>query len=295
MPYHKLLFINSENRTTTEDINDVVVQINDPQLVGKNVNVYLVNFISRVCIPIVNDYNNTFTLNEGEQIVQIPLKVNQSPDWVTLGNEIQQQLNLLSPHHYTYSVTIDRSKLHFNFYVNTLNSVIFDFTPSNSSYELLGFEKKTYMFVNNCLESTTLVNLGGELSLFIKIKNGSSNNIEDFTNKPSNTLCIIPNLAPYGANLFFHNIHDDYCILINSINSIEILLTDFYGNKLNFTSNYILTLKIEVIDPIDYSKQMVESQSKSNDILKMILVKDDFKKLVEGKDLNSDQIFNFPT
>jgi hypothetical protein len=277
MIYHKLLFINSENRGENQNINDLIVQINDPHIIGKNVNIYLVNFISRVCIPIVNDYNNTFILNEGGQSIEIPLTVNQSPDWTSLQTEIQTKLNSLSPNHYNYVVSIDRTKLHFIFSVNTSNPVIFDFTPDNSSYELFGFEKKTYSFTNQTLESIVLVNLGGELSLFIKIKNGSSNNIEDFSIKPSNTLCIIPNLAPYGSNLFFHNINDDYSILINSINSIEILLTDFYGNKLNFTSNYILTLKIEVIDPIDYNKQINDTQVKTNDLLKMILVKDEFK------------------
>ena len=285
MPYHKLLFINSENRTAGQDINDLIVQINDPQIVGKNVNVYLVNFVSRVCIPIVNDYNNTFILNENGQTATISLNVNQSPDWTSLQTEIQTKLNSLSPHQYTYTVSVDRTKLHFAFTVSSSNPVVFDFTPDNSSYELFGFEKKTYSFTNQAIESTTLVNLGGELSLFIKIKNGSSNNIEDFTNKPSNTLCIIPNLAPYGSNLFFHNINDDYSILINSINTIEIQLTDFYGNKLNFTSNYILTLKIEVIDAIDYNKQMNDTQIKTNDLLKMILVKDDFK----------NEKFNLPT
>jgi len=285
MTYHKLLFINSENRTTGQDINDLIVQINDPQLVGKNVNVYLVNFISRVCIPIVNDYNNTFILNENGQTATISLTTNQSPDWTQLQTEIQTKMNSLSPHNYVYTVSIDRSKLHFIFSVNTSNPVMLDFTTDNSSYELFGFEKIVYSFSNQALESSTLVNLGGELSLFIKIKNGSSNNIEDFTNKPSNTLCIIPNLAPYGSNLFFHNIHDDYRILINAINSIEILLTDFYGNKLNFTSNYILTLKIEVIDAIDYNKQMNDTQIKTNDLLKMILVKDEFK----------NEKFNLPT
>jgi hypothetical protein len=277
MPYHKLLFINSENRTEGQEINDLIVQVNDPQIVGKNVNVYLVNFISRVCIPIVNDYNCSFILNEGGQITTITLTINQSPDWTSLQTELQTKLNSLSPHRYTYTVSNDRTKLHFLLSVSSQNPVSFDFTSDNSSYELLGFEKKVYSFSNQTLESTTLVNLGGELSLFIKIKNGSSNNIEDFTNRPSNTLCIIPNLAPYGSNLFFHNINDDYSILINSINSIEILLTDFYGNKLNFTSNYILTLKIEVIEPIDYNKQMNDTQIKTNDLLKMILVKDEFK------------------
>jgi hypothetical protein len=276
MPYHKLLFINSENRASTQNINDLVVQINDPQIVGKNVNVYLVNFVSRVCIPIVNDYNNSFILNEGGQTATISLNTNQAPDWSALQTELQTKLNSLSPHQYSYVVSIDRTKLHFIFSVNTSNSVSFDFTPDNSSYELLGFEKKAYSFSNQTLESSTLVNLGGELSLFIKIKNGSSNNIEDFSNRPSNTLCIIPNLAPYGSNLFFHNINDDYCIVINAINSIEILLTDFYGNKLNFSSNYILTLKIEVIE-MDYNKQMNDTQLKTNDLLKMILVKDEFK------------------
>jgi hypothetical protein len=277
MSYHKLLFINSENRIYGQEINDLIVQINDPQIVGKNVNVYLINFISRVCIPIVNDYNNTFILNENGQTAIISLNINQSPDWTSLQTEIQTKLNSLSPHRYTYTVSNDRTKLHFLLSVSSQNPVSFDFTQDNSSYELLGFEKKVYSFSNQTLESTTLVNLGGELSLFIKIKNGSSNNIEDFTNRPSNTLCIIPNLAPYGSNLFFHNINDDYSILINSINSIEILLTDFYGNKLNFTSNYILTLKIEVIEPIDYNKQLNATQIKTNDLLKMILVKDEFK------------------
>lgn len=277
MPYHKLLFINSENRTTGQNINDLIVQINDPQIVGKNVNVYLVNFISRGCIPIVNDYNNSFILNEGGQTATISLNVNQSPDWISLSNEIVEKLNSLSPHQYIYTTTISRTELHFTFTVATSEPVSFDFTPDNSSYELFGFEKQIYSFSNQTLESTTLVNLGGELSFFIKIKNGSSNNIEDFTNRPSNTLCIIPNLTPYGSNLFFHNINDDYSVLINAVNSIEILLTDFYGNKLNFTSNYILTLKIEVIDAIDYNKQMNDTQNKTNDLLKMILVKDEFK------------------
>jgi hypothetical protein len=160
-----------------------------------------------------------------------------------------------------------------------------DFTTENSSYELFGFEKNVYSFSNQALESSTLVNLGGHLSMFIKIKNGSSNNIEDFTNKPSNTLCILPILAHYGSSLFFHNIHDDYRITMNAVNCIEILLTDFYGNKLNFNSNYILTLKIEVIETIDYNKQMNDTQIKTNDLLKMILVKDEFK----------NENFNLPT
>jgi hypothetical protein len=277
MPYHKLLFINSENRADNQDINDLVVMVNDPQLVGKNVNVYLVNFISRVCIPFVNGYNNSFVLVEGNSTATITLDTKQSPDWITLGNEITRKLNLFSPHHYTYSTDIDRSQLHFIFSVNTSETVLFDFTATTSAHEILGFEQKTYSFSNNKLESVTLVNLGGELCFFIKIKNGSSNNIEDFTNKPSNTLCIIPNLSSFGSDLFFHNINDDYSVTVNGIHSIEILLTDFYGNLLNFTSNYILTLKIEVIEPVDYTKLMNETQLKTNDLLKMILIKDEFK------------------
>ena len=285
MTYHKLLFINSENRTTGQDINDLVVQINDPQLVGKNVNVYLVNFISRVCIPVVNDYNNTFILNENGQMATISMDTNQSPDWSLLQEELQIKLNSASPHQYTYIILFDRSTLHFIFSVSTSQPVSLDFATTNSCYSLLGFEKRVYSFSEKRLESTTLVNLGGELSMFIKIKNGSSNNIEDFTNKPSNTLCIVPILAHYGSSLFFHNIHDDYRITMNAVNYIEILLTDFYGNKLNFTSNYILTLKIEVIDAIDYNKQINDTQNKTNDLLKMILVKDEFK----------NEKFNFPT
>ena len=281
MPYHKLLFINSENRTEGQDINDVTVQINDPQIVGKNVNVYLVNFISRVCIPSVNSYNNSFTLIEGGQSVLIQLDISQSPDWITLSNELKVRLNALSPNHYTYDCEVDKAQLHFIFSVNTSSEVLFDFTTTNSSHELLGFEPKLYSFYNQFLESTSLVNLGGELCLFIKITNSSSNNIEDFTNKSSNTLCIIPNLAPFGSNLFFHNINDDYSILINAIHGISIQLTDFYGNKLNFTSNYILTLKIEVIETTDYTKQMNDTQIKTNDLLKMILVKDEFKKTAQ--------------
>lgn len=277
MKTHKLIFVNSENRQAAQSINDITLQINDPEIVGKNVYVYLVNFVSRICIPVIDSTNNIFTLNENGTTASITITSNQSPDWNSLASELQTLLTAASPNHYTYTVTTNKSKLHFIFSCSSSNPVSFDFNVTNSCYKLLGFEKTSYSFSSKSLESSLIVDLGGSSSFFIKIKNGVSNNIEDITNKPSNTLSIVPNLAPYGANLFFHNINDDYCIKILGLSMIEIQLTDFYGNLLTFNSNYILTLKIEIIEDETTDKQLVNNQSETNKLLKLLLLNKELK------------------
>ena len=237
MRTHKLIFINSENRSSSQSINDLTVNITDPDIAGKNVYVYMVNFISRICIPVIDTTNNTFTLNEGGTTASISISTNQSPDWSSLAAELQTLLNGASPNHYTYTVSISRTKLHFVFACSSSNPVSFDFTGSNSAYELLGFEKQSYSFSSKSLESSVIVNLGGKYCIFIKIKNGVSNNIEDLTNKPSNILSIVPVMAPFGSNMFFHDINDDYCVKILGLSMIDIQLTDFNGNLLTFNSN----------------------------------------------------------
>jgi len=278
MKTHKLIFINSENRESGQNINDLSVQINDPEIVGKNVYVYMVNFVSRICIPVIDSTNNTFSLNENGTIVSISLDTNQSPDWNSLASELQTLLNGGSPNHYTYTVVVDRNKLHFIFGVSDSSPISFDFNVTNTAYKLLGFEKQSYSFSSKSLTSSMIVNLGGEYCIFVKIKNGVSNNIEDVTNKPSNTLCIVPNLAPYGSNLFFHNINDDYSIKILGLNNIQIQLTDFSGNLLTFNSNYIITLKVEIIDDDQTDKKMIYNQSETNKLLKLLLLSKNIKK-----------------
>jgi len=278
MKTHKLLFINSENRTTGQNINDLMVSITDPAIVGKNVYIYMVNFVSRICIPVIDSTNNTFVLNEGGTTATISITTNQSPEWNSLASQLVTLLNGASPNHYTYTCTVDKNKLHFVFGCSSSNPVSLDFSGSNSCYELLGFEKTSYSFTAKALESAVIVNLGGKTCIFIKIKNGVSNNIEDLTNKPSNILSIVPIMASYGSNMFFHDINDDYCIKILGLNMIEIQLTDFNGNLLTFNSNYILTLKVEVIDDDPNDAKMVKSLDETNKLLKLQLLREEFKK-----------------
>lgn len=277
MKTHKLIFINSENRLQGQDINDITVSINDPEIAGKNVYIYLVNFVSTICIPVISSTNNTFTLNENGTTAIVTLNDNQSPDWSTLASEIQTKLNGASPNHYDYTVAIDRSKLHFIFTTSSSDPISFDFNVTNSAYKILGFEKQTYSFAAKALESSKIVNLGGEYCFFVKIKNGVSNNIEDVTNKPSNNLCIIPFLGSYGSQVFFHNLNDDYSIRILGISNINIQLTDFNGNLLTFNSNYVLTLKVEIIEEDALDKKMVLSQEETNKLLKLLLLSKEMK------------------
>ena len=85
-------------------------------------------------------------------------------------------------------------------------------------------------------------------------------------------------MASYGSNMFFHDINDDYCIKILGLNMIEIQLTDFNGNLLTFNSNYILTLKVEVIDDDPNDAKMVKSLDETNKLLKLQLLREEFKK-----------------
>jgi len=247
MNTHKLIYINSVDRKAGQNINDFVYHVTDQEILNKDVDLYLVNFVSKICIPVITSANNTFVLNENGTIVSISLTTDQSPDWITLGTELQTKLNFYSPNHYTYAVTEDSAKLHFLISVNSANPISFDFTCLNSVYKILGFEQAIYSFVLQSLESTKLVDLGGDYALFIRIKNGTGDDVVDFANVLPHTLCIIPYLASYGSSLFFQNIDSDYNAKIDTLNSLEIQITDFYGNLLPFNYDYFITLKVTII------------------------------------------------
>ena len=276
MNSHKLIYINSVDREIGQNINDFVYKVVDQELLNKNVYIYLVNFISRVCIPAITVENNTFEFTEnGVSPTVVTLGTNQSPDCFTVATELQTALNTLSLNGYVYTVTPNLNTLHFEITVSSANPISFDFNVANSSYKLLGFNEAVHSFVAQELESVNMMDLGGEYAVYVRIKNGTGDVPADFTDILSQTLCVVPFLSSYGSNLFFHNIDSDYNAKITRFNSLEVQVTDFYGNLLTFNSDFVITLKVEIIG------------ENVNDLLKLIYLSDEvtsgFKSLYKQK------------
>lgn len=245
----KLIHIKSSDRTSgtigncTIDIPSSFISCKSTELMT----ISLVNFFCKRNFYNIQNYNNTFQVNENGFLRTITLNEG-SPNSYNLIAELLTKLNLFGST-YVYTMTYDISTLHFIFTVNKDNV---QFIFNNTCSELLGLEQTTYNFTDRILESTRIIDLNGEECIYIHLMSGDTENIETGTGtiQKSNVLGIIPLTCPTGGVIYYGNLHDDYRMTLSQkeVTKLQFKLTNEYNDELTLQTDYFMVLKVDIID-----------------------------------------------
>lgn len=245
----KLLNIKSSDRTSGT-IGNCIFDIPSGFISCKNsemMTISLVNFFCKRNFYNIQNYNNTFQVNENGTLRTITLNEG-SPNSYNLITELLTSLNLFGSS-YVYTIDYNISTFHFTFTVNNDNV---QFIFNNTCSELLGFDKTTYNFIDRTLESTRIIDLNGEECIYIHLISGNTDNIETAGTiiQKSNVLGIIPLTCQTGGVIYYGNFNDDYKMTLQQKNlmNIQIKLTNEYNDELTLQTDYFMVLKIETID-----------------------------------------------
>lgn len=237
----QIFYINSRNRKNGSHNNFSYILNIDPRQDFDRV------VLLSASIPksyyLIRTNKNTFTLEEDSVQVTVtipPGNYNRN----SLRIVLQNQLNLVSPNTWTYSVNIDNVARSFDrgkyiFTVSGNGSIQPKFIFTNNVFEVLGFDlNSTNTFVANQLISTNVINLTTENTIFVHsdiCQNDTGDNIlqEVFTSETTTFGYIYwQNNDPKtyakryipGSNIFQFYLTDEDSNLID-LNGLNINLT----------------------------------------------------------------------
>ncbi len=243
------VYIDSRNRLSGTDSN-FTYQIQFPSD-HDFTHVTLLNALIPKSYYLIAEHNNSFQLQEGSQIVTIDIPIGNYflQAWQTT---LSSLLTSNSPNHWTYNVTYpsangaDTGKLYYTVTNNTSQPSII----VSTLFEPFGFfQNTTNTFINNEINSTTVINLQSETRLLLHcslVNNPAEDNVLISINATSNVSFSTISYINYAPEYRSHRLYSQLS------QTASFSLTDESGRILDLNGlNMNLTLMLYKKDPIN--------------------------------------------
>lgn len=234
---YKYITINSFNKQQSESDTNFTMTINGTFSEDFS-QIALVNFICTNSFYNVDDNNNTFDFQEDSGD---PVSATITPgnyDLAAIITALQTAMNGVSPNSYTYTIT---SSAITNMITITSSLGTFSVLITGGLNLMLGFSRYTATGQNNANTAPRIYNLSryGFFNLICSLSSDSTYNTS--TRYRQSIMSYIPICESQNGDIFsfrpqqwsWHNTSTE------RVNSIQIQLTDEYGNDINLNGGYL--------------------------------------------------------